>query len=52
MTMSDERPDDGDIAERTDEEKLKSLIRKDIDPEVTKLAKRALEKLQNKRGRK
>ena len=34
------------VHERTREEKLKSLIRRDIDPEITELAKRALEYLQ------
>ena len=31
---------------RTREEKLKALIRKDIDPKVTRMARRALERRQ------
>lgn len=30
---------------RSDEEKLKALVRKDIDPEITSLAERALKRL-------
>ena len=31
---------------RTREEKLKALVRKDIDPEITRMARRALERRQ------
>ena len=39
--MSTDATDNVDL-ERTREEKLKALIRRDIDPEITKLAERAL----------
>lgn len=32
---------------RTDEEKLKALIRKDLDPGITRMAEAALEKIQS-----
>ena len=38
-------PDDVDTS-RTREEKLKALVRKDIDPEITAMARRALERRQ------
>lgn len=35
--------DDGQVGERTPEAMLESLIRKDIDPDITAMARRALD---------
>lgn len=35
--------------ERSREEKLKALVRRDLDPEITRLAKRALKRRQERR---
>ncbi|WP_331232747.1 hypothetical protein [Natronorarus salvus] len=40
--------DEPDVS-RTPEEKLKSLIRRDIDPDITRMAKNALHDLQEGR---
>jgi len=42
MSTDDDTTDDVDVS-RTREEKLKSLIRRDVDPEITELAKDALQ---------
>jgi hypothetical protein len=46
MSSTDESDEPTIDTERTREEKLKALVRKDIDPQITSMARRALERRQ------